>query len=151
MKKTLEIKKESMESLVSLKNVVDGLDVEFDVQPVVDITNVQNEREKRIIAGTAEIDEQLSVLQEKIRKLNEDVDGLTCHADGLDYAAAVICGVLTGMIDIFVVGEWNFAEAKKETDKEVKQKVINFAKEQQNYIPYCETTLENLKKTRPKQ
>lgn len=150
MKKTLEIKKENMESLISLKNTVNGMDVEFDVQPVVDITNVQDEREKRIIAGMAEIDEQLSVLQEKIRKLNENIDRLTCHADGLDYATAVISGVITGMIDIFVVGEWNFAEAKKETYKEVNQKVINFAKKQPNYIPYCNTTLENLKKSPPK-
>lgn len=78
---------------------------------------------------------------------------MTNHADGLDYAIAVTSGIITGILDATIVGEWNFAEAKKETYKEtyneVNSKVINFAKKQPNYIPYCNTTLENLKKGPP--
>lgn len=138
-----------MGTIVDFRSTCNDLDVEFEVMPLVDIDNIEDERQRRIVAGTAEIDEQLSEVQDKIAKLNTDIDKLTNHADGLDYAIAVTSGIITGILDATIVGEWNFAEAKKETYKEVNSKVIDFAKKQPNYIPYCNTTLENLKKVPP--
>ena len=138
-----------MGTIVDFRSTCKDLDVEFEVMPLVDIDNIEDERQRRIVAGTAEIDEQLSEVQDKITKLNTDIDKLTNHADGLDYAIAVTSGIITGILDATIVGEWNFAEAKKETYKEVNSKVIDFAKKQPNYIPYCNTTLENLKKVPP--
>lgn len=138
-----------MGTIVDFRSTCKDLDVEFEVMPLVDIDNIEDERQRRIVAGTAEIDEQLSEVQNKIAKLNTDIDKLTNHADGLDYAIAVTSGIITGILDATIVGEWNFAEAKKETYKEVNSKVIDFAKKQPNYIPYCNTTLENLKKVPP--
>lgn len=138
-----------MGTIVDFRSTCNDLDVEFEVMPLVDIDNIEDERQRRIVAGTAEIDEQLSEVQDKIAKLNTDIDKLTNHADGLDYAIAVTSGIITGILDATIVGEWNFAEAKKETYKEVNSKVIDFAKNQPNYIPYCNTTLENLKKVPP--
>ena len=139
-----------MGTIVDFRSICDDLDVEFEVMPLVDIENIEDERQRRIVVGTAEIDEQLSEVQDKIAKLNTDIDRLTNHADGMDYAIAVTSGIITGILDATIVGEWNFAEAKKETYKEVNSKVINFAKKQPNYIPYCNTTLENTKKIPPK-
>lgn len=138
-----------MGTIVNFRSTCNDLDVEFEVMPLVDIDNIEDERQRRIVAGTAEIDEQLTEVQDKIAKLNTDIDKLTNHADGLDYAIAVTSGIITGILDATIVGEWNFAEAKKETYKEVNSKVIDFAKKQPNYIPYCNTTLENLKKVPP--
>ena len=135
-----------MGAIVDFRSTCKDLDVEFEVMPLVDIDSIEDERQRRIVAGTAEIDEQLSEVQDKIAKLNTDIDKLTNHADGLDYAIAVTSGIITGILDATIVGEWNFAEAKKETYKEVNSKVIDFAKKHPNYIPYCNTTLENLKK-----
>ena len=41
---------------------------------------------------------------------------------------AVASGILTGIIDSTIVGEWNFAEAKKDAHKDINSKVVNFAK-----------------------
>lgn len=139
-----------MGTIVDFKSSCNDLDVEFEIMPVIDIDSIEDERQRRILKGTADIDEQLSVVQDKIAKLNEDIDKLTNHADGIDYAIAVTSGIITGIMDATIVGEWNFAEAKKDTYEKVNNKVIKFAKKQPNYIPYCKTTLENTKKVPPK-
>lgn len=139
-----------MGTIVDFRSTCDNLDVEFELMPLVDIENIKDERQRKIVAGTAEVDEQLLEVQDRITKLNSDIDKLTNHADGVDYAIAVTSGIITGMIDAILVGEWSFAEAKKETYKKETSKVIEFAKKQPNYIPYCNTTLENTKKIPPK-
>lgn len=139
-----------MGTIVDFKTSCNDLEVEYEVLPLVDIDSIEDERERRIVEGTADIDERLTELQDKIAKLNQDIDRLTNHADGIDYAIAVTSGIVTGIIDATIVGEWNFAKAKAGTYKKVNSKVIDFAKKQPNYIPYCKTTLENTKKFPPK-
>ncbi len=131
-----------MNNIVDLKSSVDDLEVEYEILPVVDVDNISDERQKKIITGVASVDERLSVIKGQLEKLNTDIDRLTNHADGIDYSIAVTCGVITGIFDAFIVGEWNFAEAKKDTYKEINCKVINFAKKQPDYIPYCNFTIE---------
>ena len=124
-----------MDKIVDFKTTCNDLDVEFEVMPLVNINDIENERQRRIVEGSAEIDEQLSEIQDKIAKLNIDIDRLTNHADGMDYAIAVTSGIITGILDATIVGNWNFEEAKKETYKEIHSKVITFAKKQPDYIP----------------
>ena len=131
-----------MNNIVELKSIGNGLDVEYEVFPVVDIENIQNERQRRIVAGTAEIDERLLEVREKIEHLNTDIDRLTNHADGIDYSIAVISGIITGIIDATIVGEWNISRAKSETRNNIEKKVIDFAKKQPDYLPYCKLALE---------
>lgn len=131
-----------MDSIVDIKSSTGDFDVEYEVLPLVDINNIEDDRQRRIIDGIASVDEWLSEVEEKIAKLNTDIDRLTNHADGLDYAIAVTSGVVTGIIDAVIVGEWNFAEAKNDTYKKINNKVIEFAKKQPDYLPYCNYTLE---------
>lgn len=131
-----------MEKIIEFRSTNTDLDVEFDVLPVVDIDNIKNDRQRRVVDGTANIDERLEEIQGEIDRLNVDIDRLTNHADGPDYAIAVICGIIAGIIDATIVGEWNFAEAKKETYKEINSKVIDFAKKQPDYMTYCKLALE---------
>lgn len=106
-----------MDKIVDFKTTCNDLDVEFEVMPLVNINDIENERQRRIVEGSAEIDEQLSEIQDKIAKLNIDIDRLTNHADGMDYAIAVTSGIITGILDATIVGNWNFEEAKKKPIK----------------------------------
>ena len=130
-----------MDSIIDLRNTYEDLDVEFEVLPIVDINAIKDERQKKIILGTATVNERLEEIQNRIEKINSDIDRLTNHADGIDYSIAVISGVITGIIDATIVGEWNFVEAKKDTYKDINNKVVAFAKKQPEYIPYCNFAL----------
>ena len=51
-------------------------------------------------------------------------------ADQIDYSIAAACGILTGLIDIFFVGEFSLKEARKWGEEKVNKFVINIAKKQ---------------------
>lgn len=131
-----------MDPIVDLRNTCEDLDVEFEVLPVVDVNDIKDERQRKIIAGTASVNERLEEIQSQIEKLNTDIDRLTNHADGIDYSIAVISGIITGFIDSTIVGEWNFAEAKKDAYNDLHRKVLVFTKKQPDYVPYCNFALE---------
>lgn len=114
-----------MDSLVSLRDVCeDGFNVEFEIIPTINL----NEREKQIAEGLQNTDSQINLIQEKIDEFDIEIDKLTNHADGLDYTVAVACGILTGVIDSFFVGEFNFKKAKAKSNKQVNDAVMKFAK-----------------------
>ncbi len=54
--------------------------------------------------------------EEQFRKELEDayeeIERLTNHADGYDYAIAVSCGIVAGIIDSVFIGKWDFYKAK---------------------------------------
>ena len=131
-----------MHTLGELKASADEMEVEFEVAPILDINKRDDNRQEQIIDGIASVEARLSFVQEKVAKLNGDIDKLTNHADGIDYATAVISGIITGVLDAVVVGEWNFAEAKKVAYKDINNRVISFAKKQPDYTQYCNYALE---------
>lgn len=78
----------------------------------------------------AEIDNLLSENQKSIDEINAEIEKVTCHADGLDYLTAAISGIVTGLIDIFFVGQWNFSEAKAWSNENVNKQIMEFANKQ---------------------
>lgn len=72
----------------------------------------------------------------------EEIERLTCQADGWDYALSVTAGLIAGIIDIVFVGEWNFAEAKAVSNENVNNKVMAFAKKHPDYMLFCSNSLE---------
>lgn len=76
--------------------------VEVEILPPVDITD---KRKLEIYNGISEIDKKLSVISERVEELNSEIDSLTNHADGLDYAVSVISGIISGIVDSLFVGE----------------------------------------------
>ena len=46
-----------MDKIVDFKTTCNDLDVEFEVMPLVNINDIENERQRRIVEGSAEIDE----------------------------------------------------------------------------------------------
>ena len=85
---------DKMDPIVDLRNTCEDLDVEFEVLPMVDVNDIKDERQRKIIAGTASVNERLEEIQSQIEKLNTDINRLTNHADGTDYSIAVICGII---------------------------------------------------------
>ena len=67
----------------------------------------------------------------------DEIERLTNHADGYDYALSVSSGIIAGLIDSFFVGEWDFYNAKKQSNIAINNKIINFAKKDPRYIPWC--------------
>jgi len=84
-----------------------------------------SETEKQIDDGLSDIDKRLSAINEKVNIVNAEIDTLTNHADGVDYAIA--SGVLAGLIDSTLVGEFSFARGKEWGSSQVDQFVQNVA------------------------
>lgn len=99
--------------------------VEIEILPPVD---VKDKRKLDIYNRISEIDERLDVISDRVDELNSEIDSLTNHADGIDYAVAVASGVITGLIDSFIIGEFDFAEAKESINKKFNELVIEKAR-----------------------
>ena len=92
--------------------------VEVELLPPVDINNP---RAVEIYNGIKDIDEKLDAITARIEELNAEIDSLTNHADGLDYAVAVASGILTGLIDSFFVGKFSLSAADEWGNKKVEE------------------------------
>lgn len=106
------------------KVLIDGLEVKYEIQPQV------YESKDSIQKGLSDIDVQLAEINSKVDEYNTEIDRLTNNADGFDYSTAVVCGVISGIIDSFLVGQWNLSNAYTITNEKVNAKVLEFAKSQ---------------------
>lgn len=84
------------------------------------------------------LSEEEQVFLKELDDAYADIERLTCQADGYDYAFAISSGIIAGLIDSFFVGEWDFKNAKKQSNIAVNKKIIEFAKKDPRYIPWCE-------------
>ena len=115
-----------MKPLLKIEN--DDFAVEFEMSSVWDDIVGSDSRMQELERKIHDVDSCMEARQQQIDRLNEDIDRLTNHADGVDYMVAVMSGIITGLIDSFIVGEWNFAKAKAESNKNVNNMVMDFAK-----------------------
>ena len=92
-----------MGALVNLKNTYDDFSVEFEVLPLVNSETEKDDRRKKISKKRDLIDDQLVENQKSLDELNSNIDKLTNHADEIDYRVAVASGVLSGLIDAFLL------------------------------------------------
>lgn len=67
-----------------------------------------------------------------------EIERLANQADGYDYALAVSSGLISGLIDSFLVGTWDFKSAKKFSNMEINNKILDFAKKDPRYASWCE-------------
>lgn len=72
----------------------------------------------------------------------EEIEKVTCQADGLDYTLAVTSGLIAGVIDIIFVGEWDFKNAKAISNEKVNNKIMTFAQKHPDYVVFCTNSLE---------
>ncbi len=126
--------------------VDDGcIDIEFQgVQfDLVCPSNTLDENRARIQQGLSDVEQRLAVVNKKVAELNADIENLTNNVDGLDYAIAVTCGVITGIIDSIFVGEWDFKNAKAVSNKQINDKVMDFAKKDPQYAEFIKNKRKN--------
>lgn len=118
-------------------------EIEYDILPPVPVNGELSELQQKIVQGLATTEEQKAGLTQQIDVINGKIDQLTNHADGIDYAIAVTCGVLTGLFDSIFVGEWDFQSAKAASNKEINEKVMAFAQADPEYAEFIEKKKSN--------
>lgn len=110
------------------KGEEDEFRVEFEVLPSASFTDTCYEDERRQInKGLADIEDRLESNAARIAKLNSEIKRLTNNADGIDYATAVICGLIAGVVDSIYVGAWDFKSAKAKANEDVNRQVQLYA------------------------
>lgn len=118
----------------NIKIVDEDFEVEFEVEHGTVITEGKSdnmdEKERHIKDGLDEVNGILSSNKEKLDKLNEGIDRLTNHSDGMDYMVAVGSGVLAGIIDSFWVGAFSLDRGKEWSNDKVNQFVVKVAQTQ---------------------
>ncbi len=129
-----------MKPINSLKTEIGDFEVEFEVLSAEEaqLPEISKAETELMIC---DIDQQLVAKQKEIDKLDAQIDKLTNHADGIDYATAVTCGLVTGIIDALFVGEWDFKSAKAASNEEINNRIIDFAKKDPEYQEYLEKRL----------
>ena len=89
-------------------------------------------------ASYTQLSEEEQAFLKELDNAYADIERLTCQADGYDYAIAISSGIIAGLIDSFFVGEWDFKNAKKQSNIAVNNRILDFAKKDPRYIPWCE-------------
>ena len=123
---------------------IDGFRIKYDLCIPEKVSEDFFDESKTLIAQ-----DEYELFQSKINDFLQDysetveeIEKLTCQADGIDYIFAVVAGLIAGMIDIIFVGEWNFKEAKAISNEKVNNKIISFAKKHPDYLCFCNNSLE---------
>lgn len=101
--------------------------VEFEILPPVDLSE---KRRAKIYKEIADIDEKINFINARVDELNSEINSLTNHADGLDYAVAVASGVIAGIIDSVWVGEFSLDRANDWGNKKADNFVVKVAQSQ---------------------
>lgn len=109
-------------AIVDIKTQIDEKDeYEIEVIPVFDDAIEEDN------SNAYAIDQRLNDLEIELNKRNERIEKLESHADGIDYAVAAACGLLTGILDAFFVGEFSLEGANKWGTEKCNKFVENFA------------------------
>lgn len=110
--------------------------------------------EIEVLAPTAlpeDLEAQYQTYQAQIDALAPEIERLTSHADGIDYALAVTCDLVTGVVDTLWSGaEWDFKGAKAWSNRSVNEMVQTFAKKDPGFATFCEYTEKGNFRTKPK-
>lgn len=123
----------------------DDFEIIYELSPLYDVDELNSMRPE-IRESMLSIESRQDIIESRINELNHDIDRLTNHADGLDYAVAVGCGVLCGMIDSIFVGDFDFADAH---DK-AKEKINEYVKNKAENVRVTETVKNAVEKAKRK-
>ena len=108
-----------MNTLTAIKTENDDFQVEYEILSPIDISAITNQSRREIALALQDVNKQIDLCEDEIAKLSVEIDKLTNHADGLDYAVAVASGILTGLIDSFFVGKIDLKECHEYGSKKI--------------------------------
>lgn len=120
------------DTLITLKEQTEDFEIEYEVLPIRNRLEVYDLRQQKIQNEIQAIDDEQAYLEKKLAELNENIDKLTNHADGIDYTIAVGSGVLAGLIDVLFVGEFSLERADKWGSDKVEEFVVKVAQNTKN-------------------
>lgn len=122
---------DGIETAIELKNGIDDLQVEYEVemQPDVEVLLPANKSEMNT-QEIVEIDDRLNKNEQRLKELNADIYKLENHADGIDYMVAVGSGIIAGAIDIVFVKDFSLEGARDWGTEKVEKFVKQVAKTQ---------------------
>lgn len=133
-----------MKNLVPTYKVeTDDFKVEYEVLSPIDIEDTKNPERRKIVLEMQNLDNQINAIEAEINKMDVEIDRLTNHTDGIDYAISVTCGIITGIIDSLFVGEWDFKKAKAISNKEINEKILKFANKDPRYSEFLSNKIKN--------
>lgn len=115
-------------SIVTLRTEKDNFQTDFEIIPVANVLESLTKEQLEIINGLKDIDEDIRKNQALIDELNTEIEKLTNHADGIDNMIAIGSGILTGLIDSFFVGEFDFSLAKAHSNEQINHFIQSYAK-----------------------
>lgn len=118
-----------MEKYEMIKQLENNGVIELEFIPKEEI-QVVDDRTLKIEEGLRTIQQKQEEIEIKLEATSEELEKLQCNADKLDYAVAFSSGVIAGIVDAFLVGEWDFTTAKAQSNKKINDKVDRFAKKQ---------------------
>jgi hypothetical protein len=124
-------KRELIADLPALKVHDEHIEVEYEfcLEPMED-DSPQSPRSQQISEGLDYVEKRIQDIQDRIDSSNQEIDRLTNQADGTDNLVAVGSGLLAGLLDIFWVGEFDFARGKEWSNHTVNDFVMKTAKAQ---------------------
>ncbi|HHY81987.1 MAG TPA: hypothetical protein GX505_04820 [Clostridiales bacterium] len=127
-----------MKSLLDYKVITEDIEVQYEVFPMYDENDLSDPRKRLIANGLNSVNDRIRYNKERIDELNNEIDQLTNHADGIDNIIAVGSGLLAGLVDAFLVGEFNLERGRDWGTKKVNDFVEDFAKKM-GYKPKKDT------------
>ena len=71
------------------------------------------------------VDKRLLEIETELDSLSEEIDDLTNNASKIEYLVAALSGIITGLLDIFLVGETEVDEEKLQKILEMKYHTAN--------------------------
>lgn len=114
---------------MKFKTELDDGVIEFEVLKPDNVQEYSDERLLVLEEQYADLDIVERNIDQQIQKLNSSIDNLTNSADGIDYAVAICCGAVAGLVDIFFIGEFDFKTARESVDKAFEDFVNKRAKD----------------------
>lgn len=123
----------------------DGLIIDYDLcLPIVD--GIEH---SEIVEEQSQLNAEIEEFLREYSETEEEILRLTNQADGYDYALSITSGIVAGLIDIIVVGDWDFKSAKggyangnPGSNETINRKIIAFAKKNPDYTVFCTRALE---------
>lgn len=118
-----------MNDSLIVKYKTDDFEVDYDI---TSLQLIQEEYglSKNKSPEISSLDELIDANEQTIEKLNHDIYNLTNHADKWDYIVAVSSGIITGLVDSFIIGKFTFVseEGKPDAYKQTNEFIEKYAK-----------------------
>ncbi len=129
-------------SHVTYQTDAEGLRTEYDICVPGELQTSAYKTDTISAHETNELKQRMDQFLREYEETQAEIERLTNHADGVDYATAVISGIVTGLIDVFVQisfdsklklsispdKKWDFEKAKAISNREINERITRFAK-----------------------